>query len=61
MLSRHETLAQLQARYGDRYRWLLLAVMLGTMVPIMSSMLTTPWLLVRFGYPWRPPGAGRRG
>ena len=97
MLCRHETLAQLQARYGDRYRWLLLlAVMLGTMAPSMSStiinvalpdmsrhfslgqeraqwvvsgfmlamtvsMLTTPWLLVRFGYPWRPPGAGRRG
>ncbi len=76
----------LSARYGDRYRWLLLlAVMVGTMASIMSStvvnvaipglsheftlspsraqwvtsgfmvattvsMLTTPWLLARFGY-----------
>ena len=80
------TLAALQARYGDRYRWfLLLAVMVGTMASIMSatiinvaipemsqhftlgqeraqwvssgfmaamtvSMLTTPWLLGRYGY-----------
>ncbi len=76
----------LRARYGDRYRWLLLmAVMTGTMASVMSStvvnvaipglshhfslgqeraqwvtsvfmvamtvsMLTTPWLLARFGY-----------
>jgi len=80
------TLASLQARYGPRYRWLLLlSVMLGTMASIMSStivnvaipdmsqhfmlgqeraqwvssgfmvattvsMLTTPWLLARYGY-----------
>jgi len=79
-------LGSLQARYGDRYRWLLLlSVMVGTMASIMSStivnvaipgmshffhlgqeraqwvssgfmvamtvaMLTTPWLLGRFGY-----------
>ena len=78
--------AALFARYGERYRWLLLlAVMVGTMASIMSStvvnvaipglshqfmlgqeraqwvtsgfmvastvsMLTTPWLLARFGY-----------
>lgn len=76
----------LRARYGERYRWLLLfSVMVGTMASIMSStvvnvaipglshqfalgqeraqwvtsgfmvamtasMLTTPWLLARFGY-----------
>lgn len=76
----------LQARYGERYRWLLLlSVMVGTMASIMSStivnvaipdmsqhfslgqeraqwvssgfmiattvsMLTTPWLLARYGY-----------
>ena len=76
----------LQARYGERYRWLLLfSVMVGTMASIMSStivnvaipdmshyftlgqaraqwvtsgfmvattvsMLTTPWLLSRYGY-----------
>ena len=76
----------MQARYGERYRWLLLlAVMVGTMASIMSStiinvavpemsrhfalgqaraqwvacgfmvamtvsMLTTPWLLARYGY-----------
>ncbi|SFC19797.1 drug resistance transporter, EmrB/QacA subfamily [Polaromonas sp. OV174] len=76
----------MQARYGARYRWLLLvAVMVGTMASIMSStiinvaipdmsrhfvlgqaraqwvssgfmvamtvsMLTTPWLLARYGY-----------
>jgi EmrB/QacA subfamily drug resistance transporter len=76
----------MQARYGHRYRWLLLmAVMVGTMASIMSStiinvaipdlsrhfslgqeraqwvgsgfmvamtvsMLTTPWLLTRYGY-----------
>jgi EmrB/QacA subfamily drug resistance transporter len=81
-----ETLDGLQARYGDRYRWLLLlTVMIGTVASIMSStiinvavpdmsryfvlgqdrmqwvssgfmvamtisMLTTPWLLSRFGY-----------
>jgi EmrB/QacA subfamily drug resistance transporter len=80
------SLAGLQARYGPRYRWLLLlSVMLGTMASIMSStivnvaipdmshhfslgqeraqwvssgfmvattvsMLTTPWLLARYGY-----------
>ena len=78
--------AALQARFGPRYRWLLLvAVMVGTMASIMSStiinvaipdmsqhfslgqgraqwvssgfmvamtvsMLTTPWLLARYGY-----------
>lgn len=76
----------LRARYGERYRWLvLLSVMVGTMASIMSStivnvaipdmshyftlgqeraqwvtsgfmvattvsMLTTPWLLSRYGY-----------
>ena len=76
----------MQARYGPRYRWLLLlSVMIGTMASIMSStivnvaipdmsqhftlgqeraqwvtsgfmvamtvsMLTTPWLLARYGY-----------
>ena len=80
------SLADLQARHGPRYRWLLLvSVMLGTMASIMSStivnvaipdmsqyftlgqaraqwvtsgfmaamtasMLTTPWLLGRYGY-----------
>ncbi len=80
------TLPEMQARYGERYRWLLLlAVMVGTMAAIMSStiinvavpdmsrhftlgqeraqwvsssfmvamtvsMLTTPWLLGRYGY-----------
>ena len=80
------TPAALRARYGERYRWLLLlAVMVGTMASIMSStivnvaipdmsrhfalgqaraqwvtsgfmvattvaMLTTPWVLSRFGY-----------
>jgi len=80
------TLPELQARYGPRYRWLLLlAVMIGAMAAIMSStiinvavpdmsrhfvlgqeraqwvssgfmvamtvsMLTTPWLLGRYGY-----------
>jgi len=86
--SAHDTnsLQALQARYGERYRWLLLlSVMLGTMASVMSStiinvaipdmsqhfqlgqsraqwvtsgfmvastvsMLTTPWLLTRFGY-----------
>ncbi|MDB5871144.1 MAG: major facilitator superfamily 1 [Ramlibacter sp.] len=79
-------LAELQQRYGPRYRWfLLLSVMVGTMASIMSStiinvaipdmsqhftlgqeraqwvssgfmiattvsMLTTPWLLARYGY-----------
>jgi hypothetical protein len=81
-----ETTMVLRARYGVRYRWLLLlAVMVGTMASIMSStivnvaipgmsqqfalgqeraqwvtsgfmvamtvsMLTTPWLLARYGY-----------
>lgn len=80
------TFASLQARYGSRYRWLLLlSVMIGSMASIMSStiinvavpdmtryfgmgqdrmqwvssgfmvamtvsMLTTPWLLSRYGY-----------
>ncbi|MDP1783057.1 MAG: MFS transporter [Hydrogenophaga sp.] len=80
------SLPALRARYGDRYRWLLLlSVMVGTMAAIMSStiinvaipdmsqhftlgqeraqwatsgfmaamtvsMLTTPWLLARYGY-----------
>ncbi|ABE46424.1 major facilitator superfamily MFS_1 [Polaromonas sp. JS666] len=80
------SLADMQARYGPRYRWLLLlSVMIGTMASIMSStivnvaipdmsqhftlgqeraqwvssgfmaamtvsMLTTPWLLARYGY-----------
>jgi EmrB/QacA subfamily drug resistance transporter len=80
------SLQALRARYGERYRWLvLLSVMVGTMASIMSStvvnvaipdmsqhfsldqgraqwvasgfmvamtasMLTTPWLLARFGY-----------
>ena len=80
------TASELEARYGERYRWLLLlAVMVGTMAAIMSStiinvavpdmsrhfglgqeraqwvasgfmiamtvsMLTTPWLLARYGY-----------
>ena len=80
------SLTALQARYGARYRWLLLlSVMVGTMASIMSStivnvaipdmsqhfglgqeraqwvtsgfmvamtasMLTTPWLLARYGY-----------
>ncbi len=81
-----DSLQALQARYGERHRWLLLlSVMLGTMASVMSStimnvaipdmshhfglgqsraqwvssgfmvamtvsMLTTPWLLTRFGY-----------
>jgi len=85
-LTHPATLPQLQAHYGQRYRWLLLlAVMIGTMASIMSStiinvavpdmsrhfvlgqeraqwvasgfmvamtvsMLTTPWLLARYGY-----------
>ena len=85
-LSHPSTLPELQARYGERYRWLLLlSVMIGTMASIMSStivnvaipdmshhftlgqdraqwvssgfmvamtvsMLTTPWLLGRYGY-----------
>ncbi|QHE74894.1 MFS transporter [Hydrogenophaga sp. PBL-H3] len=80
------TLLTMRARYGERYRWLLLlSVMVGTMASIMSStiinvaipdmsqhfalgqeraqwaasgfmaamtvsMLTTPWLLARYGY-----------
>ena len=80
------SLQALQARYGERHRWLLLlSLMLGTMASVMSStivnvaipdmsqhfqlgqsraqwvtsgfmvastvsMLTTPWLLTRFGY-----------
>jgi len=85
-LTRANTLPELQARYGERYRWLLLfAVMVGSIAAIMSStiinvavpdlsrhfligqeraqwvasgfmmamtvsMLTTPWMLSRFGY-----------
>ncbi len=80
------TIAELNARYGPRYRWILMgSVMVGAMASIMSStiinvaipglshqfhlgqeraqwvssgfmvamtiaMLTTPWLLSRFGY-----------
>ncbi len=80
------SLAALQARYGERHRWLLLlSLMIGTMASVMSStivnvaipdlsqhfalgqdrahwvgsgfmaamtvsMLTTPWLLSRYGY-----------
>ena len=34
------SLRALQARYGDRYRWLLLlSVMLGTMASVMSSTI----------------------
>jgi EmrB/QacA subfamily drug resistance transporter len=86
MPGRSATLSELEAHYGERYRWLLLlAVMIGTMAAIMSStiinvavpdmsrhfglgqeraqwvasgfmiamtvsMLTTPWLLARYGY-----------
>ena len=85
-MTRPATLPELQAHYGERYRWLLLlSVMIGTMASIMSStivnvaipdmshhfmlgqaraqwvssgfmvamtvsMLTTPWLLGRYGY-----------
>jgi len=85
-VTRASTLPELQARYGPRYRWLLLlAVMTGSVAGIMSStiinvavpdlsqhfeigqeraqwvasgfmmamtvaMLTTPWMLGRFGY-----------
>ena len=85
-MPRPATLPELQAYYGERYRWLLLlSVMVGTMASIMSStivnvaipdmsqhftlgqeraqwvssgfmvamtvsMLTTPWLLGRYGY-----------
>ncbi len=85
-MNRASTLPELQARYGERYRWLLLlAVMTGSVAAIMSStiiniavpdlsahfaigqeraqwvasgfmmamtvaMLTTPWMLGRFGY-----------
>ncbi|WP_332744593.1 MFS transporter [Hydrogenophaga sp.] len=84
--SSDHTLPAMRARYGERYRWLLLlSVMVGTMASIMSStiinvaipdmsqhftlgqeraqwatsgfmaamtvsMLTTPWLLARYGY-----------
>jgi len=85
-VSAGSTAAELGARHGPRYRWLLmLSVMVGTMASLMSatvvnvaipgmshafdlnqeraqwvssgfmvamtvSMLTTPWLLSRFGY-----------
>jgi len=85
-MTRASTLPELQARFGPRYRWLLLfAVMTGSIAAIMSStiinvavpdlsahfaigqdraqwvasgfmmamtvaMLTTPWMLGRFGY-----------
>lgn len=85
-MSHPSTLPELQAHYGQHYRWLLLlSVMIGTMASIMSStivnvaipdmshhftlgqeraqwvssgfmvamtvsMLTTPWLLSRYGY-----------
>ncbi len=84
--ARHDSIAALRERHGERYRWmLLLSVMVGTMASIMSStiinvaipdmsqhfalgqeraqwvssgfmaamtvsMLTTPWLLARYGY-----------
>ena len=39
-MSRPHTLQEMQARYGERYRWLLLlAVMVGTMASIMSSTI----------------------
>lgn len=39
-MTRPATLPQMQARYGERYRWLLLlAVMVGTMASIMSSTI----------------------
>jgi EmrB/QacA subfamily drug resistance transporter len=86
VLTRLSTIPELRARYGARYRWLLLlAVMVGSVAGIMSatiinvgvpdmsrhfalgqdraqwvssgfmvamtvSMLTTPWLLGRYGY-----------
>ena len=89
-----DSLAAMRARYGPRYRWILLAsVMVGTMASIMSStivnvaipdmsqhftlgqeraqwvssgfmvastvgMLTTPWMLARFGYRARFEGIG---
>ena len=85
-MTRANTLPELQALHGERYRWLLLfAVMVGSVAAIMSStiinvavpdlshhfaigqeraqwvasgfmmamtvsMLTTPWMLGRFGY-----------
>jgi EmrB/QacA subfamily drug resistance transporter len=40
ILTAHTTTAELQARYGERYRWLLLlAVMVGTMASVMSSTI----------------------
>ena len=42
ILSRPSTLPELQAHYGERYRWLLLlAVMVGAMASIMSSTIIT--------------------
>ncbi|MBL8337850.1 MAG: MFS transporter [Rhodoferax sp.] len=42
VLSRPSTLPELQAHYGERYRWLLLlAVMVGAMASIMSSTIIT--------------------
>lgn len=39
-MSALSSLAGLQARYGPRYRWLLLlSVMIGTMASIMSSTI----------------------
>lgn len=39
-MKRPATLAEMQAHYGERYRWLLLlAVMVGTMAAIMSSTI----------------------
>lgn len=85
-MSGASSIAELSARHGPRYRWLLMfSVMVGTMASLMSatvvnvaipgmshafslnqeraqwvssgfmvamtvSMLTTPWLLARFGY-----------
>ena len=39
-MSQADTLASLQARFGERYRWLLLlSVMIGTMASVMSSTI----------------------
>ena len=52
-LNRPTTLTQMRARYGVRYRWLLLlAVMTGTMASIMSSTIVNvalPDIMGAFG------------
>lgn len=41
-MSQADTLASLQARFGERYRWLLLlSVMIGTMASVMSSVMSS--------------------